>query len=356
MNELSAGNNSGIPPASGANGRANVLASANGLLLTNRSRCGYPGQGKIVMTTVTLPEFRETFMGTSTFLSRPCWQAVTHLVIKDFLAIDSNTGKIGVAGSADRFGWQLYKSLLRKLVEQYSHLTLLFEFFSTIDRDLLLGATKFPCCELNRYLNEEFPQGQIGLSLRVMNYMSLINLDSGLGASLTCFRANTNFDVWINLENPHFRLTKEQMVFFDGMVATYDPLVIRRHPKTVLKVLDGRSDAKVAYLEYAGMLVKPIFNDFADALMLRYDTVDHSHLMNVSQLNTCLHEWAMLERSNPRAPCARCGKPKSTCAVQSSAPGSCSTETGRLGRMLAASVVDDDDLQEIAGMVFVLDE
>lgn len=304
-----------------------------------------PPQQRVVATVVTLEDFKKAFLGTENFLSLPCWKSLTHIVVRDFLNISTVGNEVCVAGLADRFGWVVYKSLLRKLLEKHPNITVIIEFHEIIGRDLLYGSRRFPCCELENYINENFPTGKIGLCLRVLNYMSVMNLDSGLGAALKCLAANmgSRFSLWADVENKHFHLNVEQITFFDGVFMHRDTHLSQELKKRiVVKIEKPFIDAKVAYLNYAGMMTMPIFKDASDAAILPFDKARLDKLANPSMLNTCLKEWNLLALENPLESCAKCALPNSVCAAQSAAPGSCSN---RREQAASPSNVSDDSIE-----------
>lgn len=286
-------------------------------------------QSRIVATVVSLDDFKKAFLGTSNFLSLPCWKSLTHVVVRDFLNISTAGNEVCVAGSANRFGWVVYKNLLRKLLETHTHLTLLIEFHELIGRDIMYGSRRFPCCDMENFLNDNFPTGKVGLCMHVLNYMSILNLESGLGAALQCLSANmgTRFSVWADIENQHFHLTDTQFAFFDGAFMYRNPrLTVEQKKRVVVKVEKPFIDAKIAYINYAGMMTMPIFKDGSDAAILPFDKARLDKLANPSMLNTCLKEWHSLAQQHLHAPCPKCALPRSVCVAQSNAPGSCSKQ------------------------------
>lgn len=310
---------------------------------------------KIVATSVSLDDFKQAFLGSENFLTMPCWKYVTHLVVKDFLNIATADGAVVVAGLSDRFGWTIYKSLLRKLVETYPHLTLLLEFHEVINRDLLYGSLKFPCCKVAAFVSDNFPAGSVGLCMRVLNYISVVNIETGLGASLNCVRVNlqharhNSCKIWADIENPHFYLSKAQAAYFDGVFV--HKLSKPKYPlsTTVLKIVNPFSDAKIAFAAHAGMMTRPIFQDGSDATMVDFATAQLDKLREPSMFNTCLKHWRDLA-ANPCAACSKCVSLNSICAAQSNAPGSCSTEKAKTGTVVSA------DSEAVAGMIFLLDD
>lgn len=303
-----------------------------------------------VATTIDLNDFKNAFLGTNNFVDMPCWKYITHLVVKDFLNIAVADNEVCVAGSADRFGWVIYKSLLRQITEKYPNITVLLEFHELVGRDLLYGAKKFPCCKIGEFIADNFPKGKVGLSIRVVNYMSAINLEAGIGASINCLRATYGYPLWMDIENKNFRLSNEQASYFDGVFAYRGRISGPQKTKTIIKIERPFVDARVAYNDYAGMMTRPLFQDGSDATMLEFYNVEFAKLRDPSMFNTCLKEWNLAAQQNPHTPCSKCALPKSVCEAQLSAPGSCSKQTGRTATLLNA------ENEEVAGMIFLLDE
>lgn len=309
---------------------------------------------KVVATTVTLEDFKKAFLCTENFISLACWESVTHLVVRDFLNISTVGDEVCVAGLADRFGWSVYKSLLRRLIDAHPNITLLLEFHEIIDRDLLYGSRRFPCCDVEAFINENFPTGNVGICMRVMNYMSCMNLDSGLGTALKCLAANMGkrFSLWLDVENQYFSHNADfakQLTFFDGVFMRRCPRLNPEQKKqVVVKIEKPFIDAKVAYLNYAGMMTCPIFQDGSDASILPFSKARLDMLANPSMFNTCLQEWHSLAQQNPYERCSKCALPNSVCAVQSDVPGSCSKQTDPIESTSNDSCLDD-------GMIFVLE-
>lgn len=291
-----------------------------------------PAHSKVVATVVTLEDFKKAFLDADNFVALPCWKSVTHLVVRDFLNIAVSDGEVCVAGLANRFGWVVYKAILQRILTTYPHITLLIEFHELIDRDLLYGARRFPCCAVEDYFNDQFPEGKVGLCLRVLNYMSVINLEGRLGAALKCLAANmgSSFSLWADVENKNFYLNPTQIAFFDGVFMHRNArLTDDQKKRVVIKIEKPFIDAKLAYVDYAGMMTMPIFKDGSDAAILPFDKARLDKLANPSMLNTCLKEWHLLAQQNPRERCAKCALPNNVCAALSDAPGSCSKQTAQ---------------------------
>jgi len=304
-----------------------------------------PQMSKVVATVVSLEDFKKAFLSAENFLTLPCWKSITHLVVRDFLNISTVGDKVCVAGGADRFGWPVYKSLLKQLLEAHPNLTLVIEFHEVIGRDLMYGARRFPCCDVENFINSTFPAGRIGLNMRILNYISAINIDSGLGAALRCLASNMGerFSLWVDIENKHFSLTPAQMAVFDGVFMHRNSrLTFEQKKNVVIKIERPFIDAKLAYLTYAGMMTTDLFKDGADAAVLSFDMAQLDKLANPSMLNTCLKEWHLLAQQNPHERCSKCALPNNVCAVQSDAPGSCSKQTVQAAS--PSSVCSSEDL------------
>ena len=304
-----------------------------------------PQPSKVVATVITLEDFRIAFLDTENFVDLPCWQSVTHIVVRDFLNIALADGEVCVAGLANRFGWVVYKSILQRLLDAHPHLTLILEFHEIIDRDLLYGSRKFPCCAVEDYLTHQFPTGNIGLCFRVMDYMSVVNLDGSLAASLKCLAANMGdrFSLWADIENKHFSLTASQFALFDGVFMHRNArLTADDKKRVVLKIEKPFIDARLAYVSYAGMMTVPLFKDGADAKLLPFDKARLDKLANPSMLNTCLKEWHSLAQLNPHGPCSRCALPNNVCVALSDAPGSCSSQTAQDALSSISSSTDEE--------------
>lgn len=279
---------------------------------------------KIVAASLDLNELRVAFMGTQNFVSLPCWASITHLVIRDFVNIFD--GEVSIAGLADRFGWIIYASILRRLMNEYPKLNVVIEFHEIISRDILYGKIPLPCpCKLVDFVNDTFPRN-VGLCFTVHKYMSLANFEGDLGTKMAYLRKDLN--LWLNVENPEFKVSNADINRFDKVVLHRPSrIAYNRLHSVIFKIEKPFSDAPYAYYNCAGMMTCPLFKDGPDATVLPFAKVLFKNQHKPSMLNTCLKLWHDLSLKAPSEQCAKCALPNSVCAVQSSAPGSCSTQT-----------------------------
>lgn len=292
---------------------------------------------KFVVTKISLSDFKIGFLSCANFMNLACWQNLTHLIIEDFLNIQLVDGKVRVAGEADRFGWREYKKILNQLAGKWPHLTILVEFHETVGRDILYGKLKFPCCDIEDFLRLNFPERNVGLCLRVLFGMSVINLDRGLGNALQCFRTQNDRQVWLNVENRHFVLNHDDALLFDYIVRYVAAGGGGRGPSKMILKVDDEHEARLAFAgNYAGMMPSiPIFRDRPDALIL--PTMQGGK----SLFARCLQVWAQLDRCEE---CPGCDAQGSICAAQCNAPGSCSRQ---IGRDVPDLTTEDDDALSI---------
>lgn len=321
------------------------------------SRC-YTGPGKIVATVLDLESFQRLFMGAEHFLDLPCWASITHLVIDDYLSLTYSGGNVEPAGSAMRFGWTLYKSLLKRLLQKYPRMNLILQFHTLVMPRIWKG--EFPCCSLLRYLDSEFHGcPRVGVSFFVNDTHPV---DMKLcSESIKCFRSKCEYQVWLNDYGVKgFILQREEMPIFTGVFTAHNTYRVYRHPVSVMKIDVKKDYARQAALvyaddKYAGMMTIPLGMDRPDASLVPLKDVDSARLRPISMFNQCLMQWQRLASKNPNEPCSRCALPGSTCAAQSNAPGSCSTRTGQSATVLAADEDKNNQQLQLAGLIFPLE-
>lgn len=299
---------------------------------------------QIVATSISLADLKIGFLSCANFMSLACWSKLTHLIIEDFLNIQIADGRVRVAGEADRFGWREYKKILNELAKRWPQLTLLLEFHEIIGRDLLYGKLKFPCCDIEEFVKLNFPESNVGLSLRVLFGMSVMNLDRGLGNALQCFRQQNDRQIWLNIDNKHFVLNRDDAIIFDGIFRFRQGSMHQLEHKTVLKMPTERDEqeARIAYHDYAGMMTKPLFRDKTDALFMLPG--------GSSQLSRCLEVW---DRCGE---CPKCDVPDNICAAQCIAPGSCSRRTEQNDQDESVLIDGSRGCPEPLGQLFLMDD